>query len=188
MKREAYHLTQAECDRLRRLRAVPHTQETCAELMGRSVEAIRRCIARGFKPYVSEKRRPRPSDFALLADTMTTDELAAHYRTGLVAVQRWSAEIGRKRLRRYRPRAFPCPVDLAERIAELGPTGALAHYDVCEGVMQRWREEAGLPVRHRRATSAHRKQAAEIGGVGWVDRYSAGQRGQPVSSKENVNV
>lgn len=180
-----HHMTPAECERLKLLRQV-HTIETCAELLGRSTEAVRRCIARGFQPYSSNKLRSRPPDFALLADTMTMSQLAHHYRTSLEAVRRWSAEIGRKHKWRGRPRALPRPADLAERIAELGVHGAIAHYGVSEGVMQRWREEAGLPVRYKRREMAARNHQV-AGQVGWVDRYAASRRLTP-SQKENARA
>lgn len=181
-----FHMTQAECDRLKRLREV-HTIKTCAELLGRSEEAVLRAIKRGYRAYVHHSLRDRPTDFGLLANAMTLEQLAKHYRTGLETVRRWAAEIGRKHKWRGRPRLKPCPPDFRETYERLGNDrrAAEAHYGVCEQVIQRWREECGLPVKLRRATIARRRNPSR---VGWVDQFAAARRAPSRSMQENVHV
>lgn len=179
-----HHMTQAECDRLKRLREL-HSIETCAELLGRSGEAVRRCIARGFRAYEHHAKRSRPSDFALIADTMTIAELAKHYGTNQLAVRRWAREIGRKDKWRGRPKLKRCPPDFRETYARLGNDrrAAEAHYGVCEAVIQRWREECGLPVQHKRKTLARRASKR-----GWVDKIAAERRAQSRSTAGECHV
>lgn len=179
-----HHMTQAECDRLKRLRDV-HTIETCAELMGRSSEATRRCIARGFTAYVSRARRARPSDFGLLAHAMTQQQLARHYRTGQETVRRWGKEIGRKDKSRGGPKLKRCPPDFRETYERLGNDRHAAgqHYGVCEQIIQRWREESGLPVKLKRKTLTRRAST-----FGWVDKIAAAPRGQSRSHDGGLHV
>jgi hypothetical protein len=179
-----YHLTQAECDRLKQLRQV-HSIKTCAALLKRSSSAIERAIARGFVAYEHHALRDRPADFALIAETMTIADLAKHYHTGQETVRRWASEIGRKHKWAGRPRLKPCPPDFRETYAQLGHDRRAAerHYGVCETVITRWRQQSGLPVAHKRKTLARRASK-----FGWVERYAAERRAQSRSSKESNHV
>jgi hypothetical protein len=196
-----HHMTQAECDRLKRLRLV-HSLEICAAIIGRCPEAVRRCEKRGYRAYVSPRRRPRPSDFALFAATMTIAELARHYRAGCLTVRRWAGEIGRKNKSTGRSRFLPIPDDLADVLARLGPTEAAAHYGVNTCTLQKWRERAGLPIAFKRKTRARRAStigwaerryqappAQSVGGCGAEgDRYAAERRIPSCSTKETARV
>lgn len=179
LKRERYFLTQADCDRLRRLCEI-HTQADAAAIVGCIPNAVTAAKNRGWKAF-GMPLRPRPSDFALRADEMTLVELARHYRTGRGCVARWAAEINRERLPNgggVKPR--PIPADLAEVVAMLGAERAAAHYGVNRKTLRKWRKAAGLSVEQCRA-----KKIESSSLIGWADRYAAERRGQ--SPKEKAN-
>jgi hypothetical protein len=179
-----YHLTQAECDRLKKLREV-HSIKTCAALLKRSSSSVERAIANGFVAYRHHALRERPVDFALIADSMTIADLARHYHTSQEAVRRWAAEIGRKHKWAGRPRLKPCPPDFRETYARLGSDRRAAerHYGVCETVITRWRKESGLPIAHKRKTLGRRTSQ-----VGWVDKFAAERRAQSRSRQGESHV
>lgn len=157
-------IPQALVDRVRRLCDV-HDMTTVAGIVGINRRTIGDMKRRGWK-QAQQPRRPRPTDFAIVSDTMTKKDLMRHYRAGERQVQRWCEQVGRQRKQasRYRP-ARPIPSDLAETVAKLGPYGAADHYGVSYGTVKRWRKATGLPL----SWSRQPKRAAAT--VGWADRY-----------------
>jgi transposase len=163
-------LTQATIDRLRRLCDV-HTMTAAAEIVGVNRRSITDAKARGWKAAYQDHRQ-RPSDFTLLCDTMTIDELRKHYRASDHTVRRWADEVGRKRSKRGGNKRRAIPADLAQIVADLGPYGAATHYGVSYGTVKIWRKKCGLPV----SWSRRPKVNAAPTQIGWADRYFQQQR------------
>lgn len=86
-------LSQAMCDRARRLTAV-HTQDTAAMILGIWPETIIKVRKRGWvAAEPGRKKRPRPTDFAIQVHHMQRRELARHYRAGNDTIARWAREL-----------------------------------------------------------------------------------------------
>ena len=90
---------QALCDRVRILTSCGHSERTISEIAGISRSAIWAMKKRGYRA-AKRKVRPMPSDFRIVAPTMSRDELIVHYKTSPRAILRWVAESG---VRRPRP-------------------------------------------------------------------------------------
>ena len=159
-------LSQAKIDRIRRLCEV-HTMTAVAEIVGTHRSVIRALRQRGWKAGHQE-HRPRPSDFALVCDTMTIAEMCQRYRASDHTVRRWANEIGRSFKRTCTRKPRPIPDDLAKMVAELGPYGAADHYGVSYGTVKRWRKAMGLPLSWSRRPKSERTAPTM---VGWADRY-----------------
>jgi hypothetical protein len=166
-------LTQAQCDRMRRLCEL-HPQVVVARLM--HIDPTTVCVIkkRGFKASTGgPARRPMPDDFRIQADVMTLHELARHYRTGLCCVRRWIEEAGG---RRFTPRSsarltgmptMPPREVVAAAVENLGATRAAAEFGVSPTTLQKWRQHYGLPIRHKRVVQLRKRPALR----GWAERY-----------------
>lgn len=181
MTRATYHLTQAECDRLKLLCKF-HTQEEAAAIVGTCSNAVTRAKQRGWKAYQPHWRRPLPSDFALHADRMTKRQLRDHYGTSQRAVERWPREFGRKNMpRAHGAPPLPMPADFAEVTARLITLDAVAeHYAVSRSTVKKWRLKAGLTKR--------RNLPSPLSMIGWAERYVAERRAESSSQRENIHV
>lgn len=166
-------LSQADCDRMRRLCAV-HTLEVVAELMHIHKDTVWRIRKRGFVATTGgPARRPMPYDFRIQMDLMGIHELARHYQTGQGCVRRWIAEAGR---RDFTPRssarvhvqqARPARDIVETAVARHGATRAAAELGVTPSTLQKWREFYGLPIQHKRVVQLRKRPTQR----GWVDRY-----------------
>jgi hypothetical protein len=178
-RRTTYHLTQAECDRLKQLCTV-HTRQDAAAIVGCCPDAVTHAAQRGWKAF-SMPQRPRPSDFALRAHIMTKKQLRRHYVASQACVIRWSAEIGRQNMpKKGGVKPLPIPADFLAVTEQLGSTQAVAdHYGVHRSTVKGWRKKSGL-VRPRKAKP--------VSMVGWVDSFAAKRRAQSRSTAGECHV
>lgn len=89
----AYLLSQNTCRRAELLSRT-HSSYVVAQILGVSRNTLWHLKKRGWKALLSQKPvRPRPSDFAIQARYMTSDELRLHYQTSTRAVARWKREL-----------------------------------------------------------------------------------------------
>lgn len=175
-------LTQAQCDRLRRL-SEQYDMATAAELVGCDRSTVTNVKRRGWRAAPSRRpKRARPADFAIQAQHMTKKQLCAHYRAGDQVVIRWCAEIGRERMKPRRlGQAFPVPSvdELRAALAEHSVAETAALFGVHPNTLMKWRRAHGLAVgwsRQPRAAAVLRRDAerrAWAARFGSVDRMAA---------------
>lgn len=145
-------ITQAECDRLKFLRANGRSLTLCAVLMKRWRRILSAVEKRGYTPTDSLLKRPIPADFAFYSEQMNLIDLAKHYSAGRATVQRWARETNRKGLKvgRAKPDFIrPRPDDFEETYNALGWNGTRLHYRCGPGTLNRWRRECGMPIATR---------------------------------------
>jgi hypothetical protein len=167
MKR-GYHLTQADCDRLKLLCTV-HSQATAARIVGCSPNAVVAAKKRGWKQG-GRKLRPAPSDIALLASDMPKMDLCSHYGCDWETLNRWLSGIDRRYVKQVGGAARPKPIpgDFEQVWRRLGMRGTARHYGVAQSTVNKWQHALGLFKNRRKPANDNR--------IGWVERYIAEKR------------
>jgi hypothetical protein len=89
-------------------------------------------------------RRDPPADFAEVAPTMGTKELARHYGTAWLTLKRWFAETGVKQREAVQR---PMPEDFAELAATMTLRRLTKHFATNHRTVTRWAREAGITPR-----------------------------------------
>lgn len=86
-------LPQSAYDRVRTLVGC-HPYETVVAITGYSKSTIWKMKRRGWQAQGNGYRnRPRPTDFAIQSKHLSTQALAAHYKTSTRSVTRWKREL-----------------------------------------------------------------------------------------------
>lgn len=166
--RNVGHPSRHSVEKIERVRRLVDTYgiEDAAAVAKIPIAAVRRMQRRGWtRGAGGPPQRPRPSDFALLADTMSIEALTRHYRTNRCLVRKWAGEVGRQSWRGQNQPRISLPDDFLERVERAGIPSAAAEMGISKDTLRK---------RVREATQARVGTSA-----GWVDRYARQAFGAP---------
>ncbi|RYG87625.1 MAG: hypothetical protein EON59_06855 [Alphaproteobacteria bacterium] len=162
MRKGQNFLTQAQCDRARRLEETYGGGLAC-EMMGISSSTLWALKRRGFKA-IARPLRKMPTDFAIIADGRNSEWLRAHYGTSNRSIARWRRESGAAEAKAGIP-ALPIPSDFLAIVDSLGANGAAVHFGVSKTTITKWKRAHGLRLRRD-------PKPAPVG-IGWIEQRYA---------------